>query len=374
MSKLYLNIPFRLSLLILLILTSANGHTQCYTSIITINDTICIDESVNYVIVADSIAAFALSGDNLSEGIITHNGNTGTYVFYEAIEDTCNNEVDTIQHSFVLIDCFSDSCTLNTIDTVALLPDSICFNDSSYLLVENTDNTFAYVSGDGVVTDSTRIFFDPSLTNNGSANLYIHNVWECASFTQTSDSVLVQKNIYVCDSLPDTNCISLSDLLLSDHTTCSEDADEIQLVDLTNYSSVNVEGQGISIKDSFYVFNPQSLDTGQYQIIITNTDNCSNEALSITISLENCTKEEVLKEEIFVPGITPYPLPSDDNGYFSVYNYEGVLIRQIKIEKGEEIFWDGTDDQGRDVPLGAYIIHLKQDTGKDTHKIITIIR
>lgn len=62
--------------------------------------------------------------------------------------------------------------------------------------------------------------------------------------------------------------------------------------------------------------------------------------------------------------------------YLSIFNPGGELIKSVSIERSNspqyQIGWDGTDANGRILPSGIYLIHLRSSLGRRTVKVAMI--
>lgn len=337
--------------------------TGCYSSIVSINDSVSID-TLKYVKIVDTDSLGAIFGDNVSDKKLFHNGILGEYIFYEIVYDTCLFKVDTIEHHITTIPTPEHFCTLHELDLNTFLANSLCENSPRVELIADTSFSFVQISGSGIIQEGESIYFEPSLVNDTITLLEKKNVLACSYYNLEQESIPHEVHLTSCtDSLPPIDtCYSLSSFNKKFNDPYCSTHEEVLIIDLSINDSLIALGLGVEKRNQTYVFNPQITEEGSFEIEIVNDYKCANqENTFLTIEVIDCSNKPKLTEEIFTPNQTPYEIPSEEDGIFSVYNYDGTLIKKISIQKDTPVFWDGTDQNGRPVPLGAYILHIKAD-------------
>ncbi len=62
-----------------------------------------------------------------------------------------------------------------------------------------------------------------------------------------------------------------------------------------------------------------------------------------------------------------------DNSALAIYSATGRLVRQLNyptVRQSNQIFWDGTDHHGKDLPAGIYFVQLENNGVTETEKLI----
>ena len=155
-----------------------------------------------------------------------------------------------------------------------------------------------------------------------------------------------------------------------------------QSTDITGYFRYNID----SSTDGLIVYTLPLLSPGIHTAAVKVWDNFGNATLE-TVHFE------VADDNISVKEILPYPSPFTDGVWFtfilygegeadiSIFTLSGRLVRRLKdnicINGFNKIYWDGKDENGREVPNGTYLYKLvvrKNDTKKEFVKKVSKIK
>lgn len=99
----------------------------------------------------------------------------------------------------------------------------------------------------------------------------------------------------------------------------------------------------------------ERLAEGKYQIVVYDDRNCADTWPQDLVVLKDCLKDR--------PVFSPNNDFVDDRYYISdsgtaeVYNRNGTKVSEFETP----IYWDGTDRQGRDLPMGTYLIVINNE-------------
>jgi hypothetical protein len=115
-----------------------------------------------------------------------------------------------------------------------------------------------------------------------------------------------------------------------------------------------------------------SLAAGIYEVYIKDRDDCVFLFKKTEIKSKTCAKEYIFAPE---RGETwEVPLLAGKNGELKVFTRTGQVAYSIRFKSESGVTWNGTDNNGSDLPMGSYSFTIVYDGGEVEQGSVTVVR